>query len=529
MGAAVLVAAAGLAVFVWSGRIVARPQLFPARAPEVTPHVVQLTKEVPPSARNVFVSPLAGRWYEADKDRLSAMIERYLANVQGEPPAHVQALVLPHAGYLYSGQTAAYGVKQLVGRRFSRVIVMGPSHRVPMENMASVPAITHYVTPLGEIPVDVAFVAALKEYPVFRSVSMADEHEHSVQIELPLLQHVLGPFLLAPIVVGQLDRETVSQMAKILLSLIDPDTLVVASSDFTHYGPNYGYVPFGEPVAENLERLDMKAFENIQKKDAAGLANYIEETGTTICGQHPIEILLTMLPAESQVHLIHYDTSGRVTGDFTNSVSYLSIAFTGSWSKGEPATKPAGSPPLSEEDKKKLLELARGTLCFFIEHRRVPQPEELGIEVTPAMKVIAGGFVTLTKGGELRGCIGEIEPRRPLYRVVMGHAVDAAFNDYRFSPVDLSEVPELHFEISALTPPQPVASYQDIVIGKHGIVLEKEGRSAPFLPQVAPRQGWDLQETLTHLSMKAGLPPDAWREGASLTVFEAVVFGEGSA
>jgi len=150
----------------------------------------------------------------------------------------------------------------------------------------------------------------------------------------------------------------------------------------------------------------------------------------------------------------------------------------------------------------------------------------MGLDASSGMRETMGAFVTLHKHGQLRGCIGEIVPRRPLYEAVMDHAVNAALNDHRFPPVEAQELSDLHFEISALTPPKPVDSYQDIEVGRHGMTLEKHGRRAVFLPQVAPEQGWDIAETLTHLATKAGLPPDAWEEGASYTVFEAVVFGE---
>ena len=181
---------------------------------------------------------------------------------------------------------------------------------------------------------------------------------------------------------------------------------------------------------------------------------------------------------------------------------------------------------LSAADKKALLRLARGMIEHKLKTGNRATPEDLGVTITPAMKQVFGAFVTLHENGDLRGCIGEIFPRRPLCEAVMDQALNSAFEDPRFSPVVAAEVPKLHVEISALTPPVPVNSWQDIIIGKHGMVLSKNGRSAVFLPQVAPEQGWDLPTTLTHLSMKAGLPPDAWKEGASYVVFEAIVFHE---
>ncbi|NOX54605.1 MAG: AmmeMemoRadiSam system protein B [Planctomycetes bacterium] len=493
-----------------------------------TARAAEPSGEVPAQKRNVFQSPLAGAWYEADAETLRKQIDQYLANASGEKLKDVCALILPHAGYRWSGQTAAYGVRQLQGRTFRRVIVLGPSHRVPMENVASVPDYTHYATPLGEVPLDTAFIERLRRYPQFQNIPYAHQGEHSVQIELPLLQHVLGRFQFVPIVVGQLDQPTMRRMGNILHGLVDDQTLVVASSDFTHYGPNYGYQPFRGDVADNLKKLDMGAWKQIRQKDLGGFFGYIAQTGTTICGRHAIGVLLSMLPDDAEAHLLHYDTSGHVGGDYTNSVSYLAIAFTGRWPKGEPAELGSGlgRRALSTEDKQKLLKLARLTLSYALEHSKVPLPSDLDVEITGPMKQIAGAFVTLKKHGELRGCIGEIFPIRPLYKAVMAQAINAGLADRRFPPVRASELDEIEFEISVLTPPHSVSSYKDIVIGRHGIVLKKDGRSAVFLPQVAVEQGWDLETTLNHLARKAGLQEDAWREGASFDVFEAIVFSE---
>lgn len=181
---------------------------------------------------------------------------------------------------------------------------------------------------------------------------------------------------------------------------------------------------------------------------------------------------------------------------------------------------------LSAEERRALLRLARGTIEVYLRERRMPTPRELGVTITPAMRMIAGAFVTLHKDGDLRGCIGEIEPEREVYRAVQDHALNAAFRDPRFPPLSAAELPAVDIEISVLTPPQEVSSWRDIEIGRHGVVLSKAGRRAVFLPQVAPEQGWDVETMLDYLAMKAGLARDAWREGARFEVFEALVFGE---
>ena len=480
----------------------------------------------PTREHRVLYSPLAGTWYLADKQKLGSEIDGFLQKVPDQPLTDLCALILPHAGYRWSGPTAAYGIKQIVGGKYSRVVTIGPTHRLPMENLASVPDVTHYATPLGETPLDVELIAALKRHALFQTIPQAHQGEHSVQIELPLLQRALGDFQFVPIVVGQLDLPTTRAMAKILLNLIDPKTLLVVSSDFTHYGANFGYLPFHDDIAANLKKLDMGTWQQIENKSLDGFVGYVRETGTTVCGRHGIGVLLAMLPDDAKAHLLRYERSGEMTEDFSNSVSYLSIAFTGQW----PArpTPPAETSPatLGAKDKQKLLQLARRTIEHALAHHELPTPEQVGLEITAGMQAVMGAFVTLHKHGQLRGCIGEIVPMRPLYKAVMAQAVNAAVNDRRFPPVQASELDELDLEISALTPSHPVPGPQAIEIGKHGIVLEKNGHHAVFLPQVAPEQGWGLEETLDHLSLKAGLSQDAWKEGASFTVFEAIVFGE---
>ena len=183
--------------------------------------------------------------------------------------------------------------------------------------------------------------------------------------------------------------------------------------------------------------------------------------------------------------------------------------------------------PLSPASRAGLLRMARETIAGYLRTQRKPEPASLAIPIDEEMKQPAGAFVTLHKGGMLRGCIGEIDPDRPLFDVVMDHALNAAFKDPRFPPVSPDELDALHIEISALSAPVPVGIWTDIEIGRHGIILRLRRASAVFLPQVAPEQGWTLETTLRHLSVKAGLDPDAWKDpDARFLVFEATVFGE---
>lgn len=489
------------------------------------------TKEPPsgPVGKKIMVSTLAGTWYSATRQALIQEIRSCLDQVVGEPTLEgVCALIQPHAGYRFSGPTAAHGLRQIAGKTYSRVVVMGPSHRAYLRNQVALPDATHVDTLLGEVPLDTEFMARLAESPFFRVLPEVQEGEHSVQIQIPLLQQTLDAFRLVPLVMGQLDAGAIRAVADVLRPLLDPGTLVIASTDFTHYGPNYHYVPFKENVEQNIEKLDRGALDLIRERDVDGFLAYCQRTGATICGRDPVAVLLALLPEGAEAHLLRYATSGRMLGDFRNSVSYVSMAFTGRWKGNAMSCTPTPDKfELAVEEQKALLRLARGTIEYFLKHRRLPSPEDLGIAITPGMQQVAGAFVTLHKKGQLRGCIGEVIPRRPVYQAVIEQAVNAAVNDYRFRPVTAEELPLLHIEISVLTPPQPVASYRDIVLGKHGIILDKQGHSALFLPQVAVEQKWALEETLTHLSLKAGLAPNAWREGARYNVFEALVFSEG--
>jgi len=478
-------------------------------------------------------------WYTADAEALSKEIAGYYQKAEAKPINNVMAMILPHAGYRFSGQIAVRALKT-TDKEYNRIIVMGPSHTTYMEEMLSVPRVTHYETPLGQIPLDVDFIDKILEYPVFRSMPYAHTEEHSVQIELPLLQYNRKHFKLVPIVAGQCSLETIRKAGSILKSLVDEQTLVITSSDFVHYGPRFSYVPFKDNVAEQIKKVDMGAYEHIANLDCEGFLKYKQATGATICGYIPVAILLSMMDKPVEPHLIEYSTSGELTGDYTHSVSYLSVVFSGAWPKSSDITPKSDNEELSENDKKHLLTLARKTIVHYLKDKQVPQPSELGITISEAMRVPRAVFVTLKKDALvqksvkekpqevslLRGCIGDIFPRRPLYKSVIGNAINAAVNDRRFRPVTIDECNDITIEISALTAPKPISAADEIRIGIDGVVLNKEGRSAVFLPQVATEQGWDLNQTLTNLSRKAGLADDAWKQGASFLVFQAVVFGE---
>ena len=475
-------------------------------------------------SRKVIKASLAGTgWYDDDPQALSRQLEGFFDKARIETIDNVIAFILPHAGYDWSGQTAAFALKA-TKKNYNRIVVIGPSHRTYMEEILSVPRGSHYETPLGKVPLDAEFIEELLKFSVFQDLPYALDNENSVEMEVPLLQYWQKDFKLVLIVAGQCSLPTVRKAGRILRGLVDEDTLVVASSDFVHYGRGHRYVPFTENIPERIKELDMGAYEYIAKKDAKGFLDYRSRTGATICGTMSIAVLLSMLDAGTTAHLAKYTRSGELTGDYSNSVSYLSVVFSGRWSD-RPEAQPEQS-KLTEEDKKRLLSLARKSILYYLENKALPEAAELNITVSGAMESPRAAFVTLKKESRLRGCIGDIFPQRPLYKSVIYNAVSAAVRDRRFPPVTRDECKDLTIEISALTAPQPVESPNDIRIGTDGVVLKKDGRSAVYLPQVAPEQGWGLNETLSNLSLKAGLPADAWKEGASFLVFQATVFGE---
>lgn len=484
-----------------------------------------------PVFEKVRPSALAGLWYEANGAELARTIDEMLRNAgDRDLRGHPIALVVPHAGYQYSGPTAAQGFSTLRGRSYDRVFLLGPSHHAGFHGV-SVPDATHYETPLGRVEIDYETVNDLASTRLFMRHPYAHKEEHSLEIQLPFLQRVLGEgrFRIVPMLISHLTREEVEELAMELRTRVGPGDLLVASSDFTHYGPRFQYMgPIGstfgaKDAPARLDELLDRAWAAIQKLDTDALFRHKNETGDTICGFLPIAVLLSTLPdREVTPFRLKSDTSGRITGDYRNSVSYMSIAFTGLW----PYERASGAEALSEEEKRALLDYARRVVERYVKTGERLSVEEAGIEVTERLKENSGAFVTLKKQGHLRGCIGNILPVKPLVKAVQDNAVNAAAFDSRFYPVRPEELPDISVEVSVLTRPKEIKGVEQIILGRHGVIIHKGGRSAVFLPQVAPEQGWTVSETLSHLSMKAGLGPDGWEEGARFEVFEAIVFGE---
>ena len=473
-------------------------------------------------------SKLAGTWYPGTAREICALAETWekaLGNDGGTQPVP-NVLLLPHAGWAYSGAIAWRAVRTVRGAKFRRVVLLVPSHHAWIENRLVAPEADAVATPLGEIAVDREWIDRLALLaPVVRN-NRIHAAEHSAQIEFPLLQLALGDgFKIVPLVMGSFGVDQMGMCARALARLMDGETLLVLSSDFTHYGMDFSYAPYGtrggREVREQVAAVDGKAFDFIAAGDADGFVACVERTGATICGRVPIELALRAFPEGTSLARLAYATSGDRDGDFSRFVCYVAATGSVKW-QGE------GSEVLSADDRAYLLRVARAAMEKAV---RGGSRRGAGIDTSDAPKSTRtkmGAFVTLNDKatGALRGCIGEIMPMRPLIEAVAARAVDSALGDPRFSPVSERELGGIRVEVSALTPPKRVASWRDIVLGRDGMTLEKNGCFAVFLPQVAPEQGWDLPTTLSYLSQKAGLSSDAWREGATFETFQAEVFHE---
>lgn len=272
---------------------------------------------------------LAGRWYPAEPDVLARTVRDLLAAAGPARPGIV-AVIVPHAAYQHSGPTAARGLAA-AGGGFRRAVVLAPSHFAGLRGAAVLP-MSGYRTPLGVMRIDTEALAAFRAVPFVRANPAVFMREHAVEIELPLLQVLSPGCTLLPLLVGALDPGDAATLAAVLRPYLASPTLVVVSSDLTHYGRRYDFLPVpptdAATVAAAVRGLDEGALDRIVTRDPDGFVRYIEETGATICGRDPIEILLRALPATARGERLAYTTSLDVTGEWDHTVSYGAVAFT---------------------------------------------------------------------------------------------------------------------------------------------------------------------------------------------------------
>ncbi len=460
---------------------------------------------------------VAGSFYPADPAQLTTLVERNLAQVPEQKlDGALIGIVAPHAGYQYSAGVAAYAFALLKGKRYKRVVLIGPSH-VEAFGYSSVFDGDAYSTPLGKVAVDKEFAKKVAEGARTIKLSsmghaVGDQVEHALEVELPFLQRTLGDFKLVPIVMGdqsyRASRELATALAKLLRN--DSDTLLVASSDLSHYHT------YDEAVAK-----DRSVLAGVTQNDFLTVSRNLEANKWEACGGAPI--VTVMMTSQhlggAAPRLLKYANSGDVTGDKRRVVGYSAIAFVkGGANSG---TEPLG---LSDAEKAELLAIAKQSVETAVrEHKKfaptVPTDEKL--------RLPRGAFVTLTKRGELRGCIGYVVPDYRLFEAVRDVAALAAQRDPRFPQVRPEELKDLEYEISVLSPFQHVLDVKNIRVGEHGLLIRREGREGILLPQVPVEEHWDRMAFLQGVSQKAGLLPDAWQDDKSdLFTFTATVFSD---
>lgn len=461
---------------------------------------------------------VAGQFYPAQPDELRRTVDEYLAQAAVPAlPGKLVALIAPHAGYIYSGQVAAYSYALLKGRKFERVVVIAPSHfeAFPFVSVYDGDA---YATPLGNIAVDKEFAAKLaKLSPRIQLSSRGhtptqQQGEHSLEVQLPFLQRALGEFKLVPIVMGEQSYETERALGVALAKMLKgTDTLIVASSDLSHYHPY-----------DEATTIDEKTLKAIARWDYLSLSQNFESRIWEACGGGPI--VAAMIAAErlgaNQGRILKYANTGDVTGDRSRVVGYGAVALI----QAESRTAEPESFSLGPKEREALIRLARKSVETAVREKKLYEP--------PATEFAAflqerGVFVTLREKGELRGCIGWITAQKPLYLGVRDAAAFAALQDPRFSPVRAGELPELEYEISVLTPFRRVVDVKEIRVGRDGLLMIRNGYRGVLLPQVATEQGWDRKTFLEEACRKAGLPRQAWQDEATdIFAFSAIVFGE---
>ena len=450
---------------------------------------------------------VAGRFYPGDKSALENDISSYLKNaVNADIPhdAKIRGLISPHAGYIYSGIVAASGYKMVSAQkdRLKTVVMLAPSHRIGFRGVY-IHDVDCFETPLGRVPL------SDKSSSVRNALNSANLHEgdngeHSMEVELPFLQVVLKNFNLIPVLLGSLDPIS---LAEDLLPFIDEQTLVVASSDLSHY---YAY-----NIAKDKDTRCVNAIETLDLQNAASCE---------ACGLGGILALMRMALLKSwKAILIDYKNSGDTAGDKNHVVGYAGILFYET-KEGQSAMS-----SYSHEERDALLKLARNVIASEMEKSgKTPEMKN----PTPALREKRGCFVTLHKKGELRGCIGSIMPEKPLVDCVSDNAINAAFSDPRFPGLSKDELSQVDIEISVLTLPKKL-EYKDaadllakIIPKRHGLIISKGWHRSTFLPQVW-EQLPDKERFLGHLCQKAGLPANAWKAGdLEVQTYEVEHFGE---
>lgn len=466
-------------------------------------------KDIPQDIRKPAV---AGAFYPADHIELKNQIEVFFKNIKEEKfDGRIFGLMVPHAGYVYSGQVAAHCFKQLQGLLFDTVVIIGMSHSARFDGIA-VDTNDYYQTPLGLVKVDTELAYSLiKSHPKIKSLPEAHISEHSLEVQIPFLQQILKEFKIVPILMSN-----PSDCQILAYSLISNSRgkkiLFIASSDMTHYPPY--------KIANEVDKTTLSLIEGMNiNKLVDWLNEPHEKCSTLLCGSGAVLTLMLITKEFGINHaaILNYANSGDVPiiGDTSRVVGYGAVIF---------GQKEEKTMILDEEEQQVLLKIARNTIENYVKSRYIPS---IDIDDYPNLQQLTGVFVTLTKNKQLRGCIGYIKAIAPLAQAVSKMAIAAATEDPRFSPVTKDELKDIKIEITVLSELIRISDIEQIEIGKHGLYLVKGFNSGLLLPQVATEHGWTREEFLIHTCYKAGLPPTAWKEkDTEIFIFTGSIFHE---
>lgn len=471
----------------------------------------------------------AGLFYPADKYKLEQVLADFFKHVPKEPCCAPRAIIVPHAGYQFSGQTSAYAFSLLKDQNFiKRIILLAPSHYSNFNGL--IINAKNYKTPLGAQLSDAEAIKKLKASSCrFKTNEVAETKEHADEVQIPFIQYVAPQAAIISIIVGDLTSRDLTRAAHALDSIVDDETVIVVSSDFTHYGDHFNYKPqFKNSIERGIADLNNKAIDAIVSGDLTAFEQHIAKTHDTICGKNPIRLLLKLFEIKKwpvKGRLLRYDMSGRITGDFTNSVSYAAIAL------GQRVDKKCEQQKqiLSDKEQQTLLALSRHVLTTFVTDAQKEFSDAYlsSYELTQPLKELNGVFVTLRKNGQLRGCIGSILPQKSLYEGVIENTINAVAHDPRFQPVTTDELKDITIEISVLLPLKKISSLDEIIVGRDGLMLVNNNHSGVFLPQVPIEQQWNKKMFLEELGLKAHLSKQAYKDKSTqLYTFTAQVFSE---
>lgn len=459
----------------------------------------------------------ANRFYTGNPEELSQEVDSFLALHSSRTTyQNVAALIVPHAGYYFSGNVAASAYMTLNPKKsYKRIFLLGPSHHEWLNGASVNSKVDYYATPLGNVKVDRETAQQLIDADsVFSYKAAAHAQEHCLEVQLPFLQRRLDEVPpIVPIIISTNDYSKLKRMAEMLRPYFTDDNLFIISSDFSHY-PSY----------EDAYEVDTKTGKAIETGDVEQLIATIENNAdsgkrnlaTSACGEFPIITLILMLNHNYEIKHLMYQNSGDIDNhDHSRVVGYHAFAFLRKQISETEFT-------LTDADKKQLKEIALQSIKDSLDSKPIARPtlhSQLSI-----LNSKCGAFVSLHKYGRLRGCIGHFGEDYPLHEIVAEMARAAAFEDPRFTPVTREELDDIDIEISVLTPMRRIQSIDEFELHRHGIYIRKGFRSGTFLPQVADEVNWTKEEFIGHCSQdKAGLGWDGWRD-AELYVYEAIVF-----